>query len=79
MVDIERIKAEIERLKVLNAEEYCKDEVAKLYADFEESRARKIAEYEKALEIFDEFQIAEETEVIGEIDTNENGETVITE
>lgn len=72
MVDIERIKAEIEKLKVLTAEEYCKDEVAKIYADFEESRARKIADYEKALEIFDEFQVAEEVEVAENAEESEN-------
>lgn len=72
MVDTERIKAEIEKLRNLTAEEYCREDVAKLYADFEESRARKIAEYEKALEIFDEFQIVEETVEEVEVADSEN-------
>ena len=62
MVDIEKIKAEIEALKNLKAEEYCAEEVAKIYADFEASREEKIHDLEKALEIFDKFQIVEEVE-----------------
>lgn len=74
MVDTERIKAEIEKLRSLTAEEYCAEDVAKLYADFEESRARKIAEYEKALEIFAEYQIVEE--VAEEVEVAD-GESVV--
>lgn len=67
MVDIEKIKADIEALKVLNAEEYCKDAVAKIYADFEATREQKIAELEKSLEIFEKYQVVEEVvEVEGE-------------
>lgn len=61
MVDIEKIKAEIEALKNLNAEEYCKEQVEKLYADFEASRNQRISELEKALEIFDAYQVKEES------------------
>lgn len=62
MVDIEKIKAEIEALKNLKAEEYCAEEVARIYAEFEASREEKIHDLEKALEIFDKFQIVEEVE-----------------
>lgn len=80
MVNIEAIKAEIEKLRNLTAEEYCKEDVAKIYADFEESRTRKIAEYERALEIFDEFQIVEEQVVETEVETaNENAEDIVAE
>ena len=60
MVDIERIKAEIEALKNLKAEEYCKEQVEKLYADFEANRANQIDAFEKSLEIFEKYQIIEE-------------------
>ena len=80
MVNIEAIKAEIEKLRNLTAEEYCKEDVAKIYADFEESRTRKIAEYERALEIFDEFQIVEEQVVETEVETaNETAEDIVAE
>lgn len=62
MVDLEKIKIEIEALKNLNAEEYCKDAVAKIYADFEATREAEIAKLENALEIFDKYQIVEEQE-----------------
>lgn len=62
MVDLEKIKIEIEALKNLNAEEYCKDAVAKIYADFEATRETEIAKLENALEIFDKYQIVEEEE-----------------
>lgn len=62
MVDIQKIKEEIEALKVLNAQEYCAEEVAKIYADFEASREAKIHEFERALEIFEQYQIIEELE-----------------
>ena len=59
-VDVERIKAEIEALKGLSAEEYCAEAVAKIYADFEASREAKIRDLTVALEIFDKFKIIEE-------------------
>lgn len=62
MVDLEKIKIEIEALKNLNAEEYCKEAVAKVYADFEANREIEIAKLENALEIFDKYQIVEEEE-----------------
>ena len=62
MVDLEKIKIEIEALKNLNAEEYCKEAVAKVYADFEANREIEIAKLENALEIFDKYQIVEEDE-----------------
>lgn len=62
MVDLEKIKIEIEALKNLKAEEYCKDAVAKVYADFEANREIEIAKLENALEIFDKYQIVEEQE-----------------
>lgn len=71
MVDIEKIKAEIEALKNLDAVEYCKEQVEKLYADFEASREQKIAEFEKALEIFDAFQIVEEVQEDFSADTTD--------
>lgn len=66
MVDVEKIKGDIEALKELTAEEYCKDEVAKIYADFEASREKKIADLETALEVYDKYQIAED--VVEEVD-----------
>lgn len=60
MVDVEKIRAEIEALKGLSAEEYCRDAVAKLYADFEASRSSEINKLETALAIFDKYQIVEE-------------------
>lgn len=70
MVDVEKIKLEIERLKALSAEEYCADTVAKIYADFEASRSAKIRDLEVALEIFDTYQVVEEVE-----NAEENAET----
>ena len=61
MVDIEKIKAEIEALKNLDAVEYCKEQVEKLYADFEASRESEIAKLESALAVFEKYQV-EETE-----------------
>lgn len=62
MVDFEKIKIEIEALKNLNAEEYCKEAVAKIYADFEANREIEIAKLENALEVFDKYQIVEDEE-----------------
>lgn len=64
MVDIEKIKSDITNLELLTAEEYCKEAVEKIYADFEESRAKKIEELRTSLEIFDKYQIVEETEEV---------------
>lgn len=60
VVDIDKIYAEIEALKTLNAEEFCADAVAKLYADFEASREDKIADLEKVLEIVAKFEVRDE-------------------
>jgi len=62
VVDVERIKSDIEELKNLSAEEYCKEEVARVYADFEASREKKIAELETSLQIFEKYQIVENPE-----------------
>ena len=61
VVDVDKIYAEIEALKTLNAEEFCADEVAKLYADFEASRDTKIADLEKVLDIIAKFEVIEDT------------------
>ena len=60
MVDFEKIKADIEALKEMTAEEYCKDAVAKIYADFEASKEKKIADLETALEVYEKYQVVEE-------------------
>lgn len=62
MVDLEKIKLDIEALKNLTAEEYCREEVAKIYADFEASRASKVHDLEISLEIFAKYQVVEEPE-----------------
>lgn len=62
MVDLEKIKAEIQALRELNADEYLADEIAKLKADFEASREQKIHEFERALEIYEQYQVVEEQE-----------------
>lgn len=62
MVDIEKIKKEIEDLKNLNAQEYCAEAVAKIYADFEASRESEIAKLESALSVFESYQIVENYE-----------------
>lgn len=66
MVDIEKIKKEIEDLKNLNAEEYCKEAVQKIYEDFEANREAEIAKLESALIIFENYKIVEETEDLEE-------------
>lgn len=71
MVDIEKIKSDIEALRELSAEEYCKEEVAKVYADFEASREKKIADLETALEIYDKYQIVEDEVEVAEEATEE--------
>ena len=60
VVDVEKIKAEIEALNTLNAEEFCAEAVAKLYADFEASRETKIADLEKVLDIMAKYEVVEE-------------------
>lgn len=62
MVDVEKIKAEIEALANLTAEEYCKEKVASIYAEFEQSRNEKINKLKSALEVFDEYQVEAEVE-----------------
>lgn len=62
MVDIEKIKKEIEDLKNLNAQEYCAEAVAKIYADFEASRESEIAKLESALSVFESYQIVDNAE-----------------
>ena len=68
MVDVEKIKGDIDALKELTAEEYCKEQVAKIYADFEASRDKKIADLETALKIYEDYTVIEqgETEVDAE-------------
>ena len=66
MVDIEKINAEIERLRNLNADEYLAETFAKLRNEFEASREEKIAELEKALAIFEQYQVVEDEEVAEE-------------
>lgn len=61
-IDIERIEAEIERLKTLNADEYLAEKFAELKEEFEKTRAEKIAKLEEALSIFEEYQVVEEEE-----------------
>lgn len=75
MVDLEKIKKDIEDLQNLNAEEYCKPQVEQLYADFEKSREQKIAELENALVIFEQYQIVEEP-VADDIDVAENADNL---
>lgn len=76
MVDIERIKTEIEDLRTLTAEEYCKEQVALIYADFEASKEAKIAKLESALEIFDKYQVEEAAEEAEEVCEDEYAENV---
>lgn len=61
-IDIERIEAEIERLKTLNADEYLAEKFAELKEEFEQTRAEKIAKLEEALSIFEEYQVVEDEE-----------------
>lgn len=62
MVDLEKIRLDIEALKNLTAEEYCKEDVAKIYAEFEASRATKVRDLETSLEIFAKYQVVEQPE-----------------
>ena len=64
MVDIEKIKKEIEDLKNLNAQEYCAEAVAKIYADFEATRESEIAKLESALSVFESYQIVDNAEEV---------------
>lgn len=63
MVDIEKIKAEIERLQTLNADEFLAEEFDKMRADFEANKENKINDLQKALEIFEQYQVVEEEPV----------------
>lgn len=58
-IDVEKIKAEIERLKTLKAEEYCKDAIEKLLADFEQSREHEIEKLETTLAICEKFEVVD--------------------
>lgn len=78
MVDVEKIKLEVENLKSLTAEEYCREEVEKIYADFEASRDAKIKDLETALAIFDKYQVVEEVAEVEEV-VAENNEEIIGE
>lgn len=71
MVDLEKIRTDIENLRTLNAEEYCREEIAKIYADFEASRERKIKELETALDIFERYQVVETAEEVVEEENQE--------
>ena len=64
MVDIEKIKSDIADLEILTAEEYCRPQVELIYAEFEESRARQISELRTSLEVFERYQVEEETEEV---------------
>lgn len=76
MVDTEKIKMEIEKLKALTAEEYCADAVAKIYAEFEASREAKIKELEIALAIFAQYEIKADTDAEVTTDDEEKVEEV---
>lgn len=64
MVDIEKIKSDITDLELLTAEEYCRPQVEAIYAEFEDSRARQISELKTSLEVFERYQVIEETEKV---------------
>lgn len=63
MVDIEKIKAEIERLQTLTADEFLAEEFDKMREEFEANKESKINDLNKALEIFDAYQVVEEQPV----------------
>ena len=62
-IETELINGTIDALKELTAEEYCKDEVARIYADFEASKEKKIADLEIALEVYEKYQVVEAEDV----------------
>ena len=64
MVDIDKIKSDIADLEILTAEEYCRPQVEAIYAEFEDSRARQIAELRTSLEVFERYQVVEDTEEV---------------
>lgn len=74
MVDLNKIQNDIEALKSLSAEEYCAEEVRKIYADFEASRAKKIEELEVALRIYEAYKIVEEPSVQEDVENVEHAE-----
>ena len=61
-INIEQVKAEIERLRTLNADEYLADKIAELKAEFEAKREQNIADLERFLELCDEYEVVEEAE-----------------
>ena len=64
MVDIEKIKSDITDLELLTAEEYCRPQVEAIYSEFEDNRARQISELKTSLEVFERYQVVEETEEV---------------
>lgn len=76
-VNIESIKAEIERLKSLSADEYLADKFAELKAEFEAKREKNIAELENALVVCEKYQVVEEAEEAEE--SNEAEEQIVEE
>lgn len=64
VVDIEKIKSDIADLEILTAEEYCRPQVELIYKEFEESRARQVSELKTSLEVFERYQMIEETEEV---------------
>lgn len=68
MVDIEKIKAEIERLQTLTADEFLAEEFEKMRAEFEANKENKINDLQKALEIFEQYQVVEEEPVEEEVE-----------
>lgn len=74
-INIEAIKNEIERLKNLTAEEYCKEEVEKIYANFEALRAEEVKELETSLAVAERFEIKLEATNDVEEEQTDNQET----
>ena len=65
-INVEQVKAEIERLRTLNADEYLADKIAELKAEFEAKREQNIADLERFLELCDEYEVVEEAEEVQE-------------
>lgn len=70
-INIEQVKAEIERLRTLNADEYLADKIAELKAEFEAKREQNIADLERFLELCDEYEVVEE---VAEEEGEDNGQ-----
>lgn len=66
VIDVERIKADIEALKNLTAEEYCREKVQLLYQEFEASRQNKIADLTKTLEVVQQYEQHDNVEAVTE-------------